>query len=130
VSQYATRAQLAIYGLPARLLTQLSVEDQDAQLEAASAEADDYLRRQYDLPLSSWGVSLSKHVCAIASFNIMAVLGYNPEGEDTIFGRRADLAYKFLNDVSAGRADIGGVDETAAEDEGGPSVWCDEPRGW
>ncbi len=130
MASYATRSQLAIYGLPARVLAQVSTSDQDAQLEAASAEADDYLRRQYQLPITSWSVSLSKHVVAIAAYNIMTVLGFNPEGEDNNFKSRAQMAYEYLRDVRAGRADIGAGDTTPDYDEAAPEVYCDELRGW
>jgi phage gp36-like protein len=130
VSQYATRAELAIYGPGTRTLADVPTADQDAHLVAASEEADEYLRRQYELPLSSWGKSLSKAVCWMATYSIMKNIGFNPEGEDRIYVQDYDKAIAYLEKVRDGQADIGGVDVTPQTDEGAPSVLSDENRGW
>jgi len=113
---YATRADLAIHGLPSAVLAQVATASQDAVLDAASDEADSYLRKRYGTPLSTYGVSLTRHVCAIASYDLAYVLGVSPEDVERLEGR-ANIARKWLRDCA-----LGMVEPVDASDDATPSV--------
>lgn len=130
--QYAARSQLAQFGLPSGALTGIATADQDAQLQAASVEADTYIARQKKIPLVTWDLALTKAVCKIAAWDLLVVRGVNPDGPDSVFEKRHDEAIAWLKMVAEGKVQLGAFtsDSTPHEDEGGPEVWCDELRNW
>lgn len=102
-TQYALVADLAQLAANPTSLNGIPSTDQQAALDAASAEADGYLAAQYQLPLVSWGTPLRMHVCNMAMYRLMARRGYRPGGADVSFKERYDEAIAWLRGVSAGR---------------------------
>lgn len=89
----------------AAALTGIDDPRKTAAIAGASAEADDYLRDQYTLPLQTNGsASLTIHVANIAVYRLMVGRGYNPEagGDPGIRDRYKD-AIDWLKLVAAGK---------------------------
>lgn len=128
---YATRAQLAIHGLPAAVLAQVATASQDAILDAASDEADTYLRKRYGVPLSIYGAALTKHVCAMAAYDLAYVLGVSPEDVERLEAR-AEIARKWLRDVAKGivEATDPANDATPSVDESAPLISSADRVDW
>lgn len=123
MTAYATPTQLETFGLPADVVARAGTKGIDvaAHLAAASAEADGYLRARYDLPLSTWGLDLTRSVCALAAESVLAVLGYNPEGPEALVPRRARDARRWLEGVRAGTTDPGiALVDTTPDDDAPP----------
>ncbi len=132
MAAYATRTELAQYGLPSDALTGVSTTDQDAALEAASRELDGYFRAQYGVPLASVSSDTKRHVCAVASWIIMAVRGYSPDGPDVVIRQRYDDAIAWARDVAKGvvRPIEQTSDATPSTIESIPLMDSTEERGW
>ena len=100
MSSYCTVAQLLAYGLPSEAVQNLSNAQLQAECDAASTLADSYLRGRYALPLVSFDIELSMQVAYVASYNILASRGYNPEGgADSIYKDRWLMAIQWLQGV-------------------------------
>ncbi len=105
MSTYATPADLALYGLPAAALVGIDpTTQQQPALDAASAEADTYLRNKFTLPLiAPYPKDLVKYVCKIAAWELLAVRGFNPEsGSDVAVRTGYKDAVNWLEKVSRG----------------------------
>jgi phage gp36-like protein len=134
---YATRADLYRLGIKQAALTNVSTDDQDAALEAASDVADSYLRSRYVLPLTSWGDDLKRAVCGIAAWDLLSTRGIAPNnnGNDATKDKSA-AAVAWLKDVSAGRAAISGGNTIPGPARpprvasGRPSVYSSNQQGW
>jgi phage gp36-like protein len=80
VSSYATLADLNAYGLPASALGDVTLLDQQAQLDAASTLADGFLRNRFTLPIvAPFSADLVMAVAQIAAWNLLRRRGFNPE---------------------------------------------------
>jgi phage gp36-like protein len=79
--QYATANELISFSLTQELVNNIgiSVADMNTALQAASSEADSWLRSQQILPLTDWDAKLKQVVCDIAAFRIFGNYGYNPD---------------------------------------------------
>lgn len=77
---YLTDGQFTGNHLPADVVSASSTTDRAAWIDAASAEADGYLRRAgYTLPLGSAGDDLKAAVGALAAYHLASKLGLLPE---------------------------------------------------
>lgn len=123
-TSYALVADLAQLSANPTSLNSIPSGDQQAALDAASAECDGYLASQYALPLKSWGTPLRMHVCNMAMYRLMARRGYRPGATaDTSFKDRYDEAIQWLRGVSSGKItppDI--VDSSGGVRQGAPAV--------
>lgn len=99
MSSYAALADLYRFGAPATAFSTISIADQQAALDNASAKIDEFLTARYPLPLISWPVSITEYAARIAAYNVLSVRGYNPaignEG-DTNLKSRYDDAIRML----------------------------------
>jgi phage gp36-like protein len=129
---YATRADLAKYGLPAAALADIDGAAQDAALAAASGEADSYLATVFTLPLVEWSPALSQQVCAMAAWHLLAATGFNPSGQsDQAVRQRCEDARRWLERIAAQKATLEATDSSADDDsEVGPIVLTRPLRGW
>lgn len=128
---YATTTDLDELGLPTGWLTGVTTAQQEAALDAASAEADDYLRARYTLPLSAYPDSLKARVVDMAVFRLMKRRGYNPEnGNDNLIAKAYDDAMVWLKQVARGEVVLGATDATPSTYEGAPEVNTGTARGW
>lgn len=135
MARYADRTDLTRLGLPAAALNGVATEAQEEALDAASAEADSYLRARYVVPFTTWGADLRQCVCALAAETILTTQGYSPEaGRDDVVSARASRWRTWLRDVSAGKAHVsGGATTPTAERHArasSPRVTSDRTRGW
>jgi len=129
---YLTDAELVDHHLPGDVATQSTVTDRAAWIEAASAQADGYLRRAgYTLPLTSVGEDLKAAVGSIAAYHLASKLGLLPEpaAQSAIYLRHK-AALEWLKGVADGSITpiVTGAptDDTSAA----PLVSSDPPRGW
>lgn len=101
---YANRTELTTLAISEAALKNVSVDKQDAALEAASRIADGYLNVRYQLPLASYGSDLRKAVCDIAALMLMKGRGFNPElaDADVLISGQKD-AIKWLEGIAAGK---------------------------
>lgn len=138
---YGTVDDLQRYALPATA-TQGVVDDSVliAELETASASADSYFRGRYNLPLLAWDTDVTRHVCYIAAYNVMASRGFAPNaGADAVIERRYYESVGFPDRPGSGwfpavqrQAIHPNVTESGS---GGPAhpfpqVKSARPRGW
>lgn len=108
MSQYATQADLAKWGLRASVLAGISPADQDAHLQAASAMADSYLgHRGYALPLTTWGDDLRQSVCKVAAWTLLNHRGASPDNPaDAGVAKAHDDALSWWRDIARGVANL------------------------
>lgn len=105
VSSYATVAQLYIYGAPEKSFGQLSTEQKEGAITAASDVVDTYFRGRYQLPLVTWDISVTENTCRIAAYNLLSIRGYNPaSGADVNILSRYEQAIEWLNKVQRQQA--------------------------
>ena len=102
---YATVSDLTTYSLPSAAVASLSAPLLQAQLDAASAVADGYLRARYSLPLLvPYPADLVIQVCNYAAFSIMALRGYNQDsGADIQIQQRYLCAITWFESVERQR---------------------------
>lgn len=130
MAAYATSDDLARLALPSRVLEQFTEEEMAAQLQAASARADSYLRSRFELPITAWGDDLRQAVCAIAAFGLMGVRGFNPEGDPTL-QENSRAAIRWLEQVGAGKATPAEMqDSSGGAAPMAPLVLSRPLRGW
>lgn len=109
MSQYATTADLAIFGIGEGGTTGISSADLDRHLQAASATADSYIaQRGYTVPLAAWGDDLRSAVSRIAAWAIVTGdRGIDPENRSHIaLMKNRDDAIAWLRDVAKGTANL------------------------
>lgn len=143
MARYATAAdvQSPAYGLPAGALAGLG-DDQAAvdvecerAAEAACDLADGYLAGRYVLPLVGHGTDLTRAVCAIATWDLMVGVGFNPEGTHELIRTRYEDAVKWLSGIAAGKVSPPSIVDTspapaAASSPMRPEVMSRPKRGW
>lgn len=120
MSSYATLANLYAYGIPAAALGDVSVTDQQAQLDAASTLADGFLRNKFTLPIITPSADLVMAVAQIAAWNLLRRRGFNPDdpgGQATRLGYQDAMAW--LKRVADGTTTPALVDSSAASGSGG-----------
>lgn len=107
MSQYATAAEFALYGLPAAATSDLLEADIISLIEAASAVVDGMLEaRGYAPPLTAWDKDLSSAVCKIAAYDVtFHMRGANPaDPSQAAIVLSKDWALKHVEKVAAGLA--------------------------
>lgn len=130
---YATPADLAVYGAPAQVLSQVSATDMDRYLTASSDYASSLISNHQELPLLTWGEDLREAVSSLTIWSIMSRrLGFNPEGAaDSAFKINRDAARQWLQGVGDGDYQLADcIDSASPVDEGGAQIFSDSPRGW
>lgn len=75
---YCTPTDVITYALPATALATVSPSDQTAACDAATEEANSYLRGRYALPLQSWGTDITRYTAYIAAYLMMSKRGFQP----------------------------------------------------
>lgn len=102
---YANLGDLQNLGIARLFLNKATVEQQKAELEAASAIADYHLAARYTLPILSWPQSLREACCKIATYKLMAFVGYNPDNDtDKLIRQDYEDAMKWLTLVQKQQA--------------------------
>jgi phage gp36-like protein len=120
MAAYATQADFAQLGLPAKATTGIAYADIDAALEVASRQVDSYIGSRYDLPLVSFDMSVTIAVCSIAAYNLLSRRGFAAGAADAeIVRQRYEDALGWCKDVARGLA-LPGV--TTTTDQTKPPV--------
>ena len=133
LSQYATQAQLALYGgLHASVLGSITGTDQDAYLQAATKIVKSYLAARASGTIEAVGLDVVVATCKLAGWSILTdKVGFNP----STVGHQAlsldvDRTRSWLKDVAAGRAVAEFTDDTPDVTEGTAEVYTEPMRGW
>ncbi len=136
MSQYATIADLEVYGLPSAVVASLGVPALNKFLQRASGLVDERISSQLSLPiapdaLGGYPSGLVIATCHIAAYLILRFIGFNPEnGDETVRDDYRD-ALKWASEVGSNKIQLFDVDDaTDGFDEGEPIVMSDESRGW
>lgn len=128
---YATLADVTASGItPAAIGPTITIQQQQAQLDAANAKIDSFIGAKFTLPVVSWGADLRDAAVAIAAFNIIAYRGFDPEDEgDKVFKARKDEALKWLELIAEGKA-TPVVQDSAQGGKGGAGAnnWTTQAR--
>lgn len=130
---YATRAQLAQFGLPSDVLATISTSDQDASLEAISAEVDQALRvAGFGVPLTTWDTGVSLRVSEAAAYHLLCVKGFQPDELDANIRMRYEdfLVWKGLVATRKVLICEQADDATPSEDEYQPLIYSEDDAGW
>jgi phage gp36-like protein len=139
---YATRSDFERWGLSPSLAAQAETKAPGAianALDARSAEADSYFRARYVLPLTAWDANVRRVVCELAALDVLGVAGFNPQGNDEYFTRRAERALGWLKSVGAKRvhpdvtesgAPVDGAVVVSPPARGWDELSIEERRGW
>ncbi len=129
---YATIADLSTYGAQAATFGSLSTPVKQAAIDAASSEADGYLRARYprtELPLASYDQALTVAVVKIATFELVRMRGFNPNaGSDAVIVKAADDARSWLRQLARGETSIVGAPDPVSSEQ--PRVISGTLRGW
>jgi len=105
VAAYATQADFASLGLPAKATAGIPSGDIDAALEAASRVVDSYIGSRYDLPLVTFDKSVTMAVCKIAAYELLSRRGFAAGSADSEnVQKRYDQAVAWCRDVARGLA--------------------------
>lgn len=129
---YATRADLAMFGVSSAATQPIPDATLDAILESASRELDNYFRARYSLPLIGWDTSVREKTCWIAAYMVMAMRGYSQDaGRDEQIRERYTMAIEWAQGVERQRIHPH-VEETprAAPSYWFPQVTTGAKRGW
>lgn len=128
---YATTTELG-YAIPAAAVARVSSQQQQWHLDGASGIADSYLRARYSVPIPApVPRELASAVAAIAGFDLLCSLGFNPQEFDSVYQVRRDSAIAWLTAVSEGKASLdAGKDATPSVSEGRPRIVSQPSRGW
>lgn len=132
MAAYLTDQELVDNHLPGDVAAQSNVTDRAAWLDAASAQADGYLRRAgYTLPLTSVGADLKAAVGAIAAYHLASKLGLLPEpaAQSAIY-LRYKAAVEWLRGVADGTITPLVVGAATDDTSAAPLVTSDPLRGW
>lgn len=121
---YATQADFASLGLPAKATAGVPSSDIDAALEAASRTVDSYIGSRYDLPLLTWDLSVTMATCKVAAYELLSRRGFSAASADSEnVVKRYEQAIAWCRDVARGLA-LPGV--TTTTDQSKPPV---DPQG-
>lgn len=108
MSQYATREDLAKWGLRANVLAAFTEAEQDAHLVAASELFESYVKdRGYPLPLTTWGNDLRMSVVRVAAWTLLTLRGASPSNPaDEGVAKAHDDAISWWRDIAKGIASL------------------------
>ncbi len=105
MAAYATAADFAALGLPAKATAGMPSADIAAALEAASRVVDSYIGSRYDLPLATFDASVTMAVCKIAAYELLSRRGFAAGvGDAEQVKERYDQAIAWCRDVARGLA--------------------------
>ena len=132
ITQYAQPSDLINVGLPSAALESVTAASINEALVNASSECDSYLASTYTLPFQTITPQLTQLATNIAAFTILATRGFDPSSpRDQVVRMRRDDAIKLLERVSARRATLPGVIDSASPSNSNPSPQAQRmPSSW
>lgn len=104
MARYASLENLYSLGAPESAFDGVSTDAQETGLVAACDMVDSYLRERFTLPLVAYGADLTRAVCIIAAYDLLAGRGYNSQpGSDSAQAEvRYEKVIQWLRDISRG----------------------------
>ena len=128
--RFATRADLARYGLPVAVLAGIATADQDAALDTATAELGDLIASRVTLPLSAWPLALALHTARAASYHPLRASGFNQDSTDAMVRDDYKAALAWAAKVDRALITPQFVDATPTVTESTSSGVSNASRGW
>lgn len=129
---YATRRDLKL-----KALSDLVTDGSDAQslaenLLSATSDAENALRPQYPLPVTTWPDSLKDRCASIAKYRFFNRDGFQPKGIDELIVKDYDDAQSWLRMVATRKIVLSGMTEPVVEPvrESFSRDCSDPPRRW
>lgn len=117
-------------GAPEAALSCLPTDTIDRARAYASDFIDSKLGNQYTVPLTEWAHDVVWCAAALTAARLMGVVGYNPEGSDSIFEKMRAEALLWLDEVARSNASIAGGSKRGPKVLGGPVMRTQPARGW
>lgn len=134
MSQYATIAELYLYGAPSTVFGGLASTVLDDALQAASGRVDSALRTHRansQLPMTVWGADVRQAVCKLATYEVLSVRGLNPAaGSDANIRMRYDDAERWIRGVARGEIHLDVTPALTSPSQGSAQVLSNTRRGW
>ena len=134
MSQYASIAELYLYGAPSTAFGGLSSDVLTDALQAASGRVDAALRTRRDntqLPLTTYGADVRQAVCKLAAYECISVRGYNPAaGADVSLRMRYEDAERWIRALAKGEIHLDVVPAQTSASQGSATVISNTARGW
>lgn len=122
ITVYCTQQDIINVGLPAAALENVPLTSITEAAVNASSQADSYLASTYTLPFVQINGQLTQQTACIAAWTIIATRGFDPNSpRDMVIRQRYEDAVKFLERVSARRATLPGVIDSASPANSNPS---------
>jgi|SRR5690606_27081349 len=106
MANYITIDELPKLGIRAEFLEDVSVEDIETAIAAASSEADCYLSALYETSLTTVPMAVKLHVAKCAVYHLLSVEGFDPRGSDTIIVENYDRAIRFFKDLQKSKQSL------------------------
>lgn len=128
---YATVTELG-YAIPSAAVARVSAQALQWYLDGATGIADSYLRSRYSVPIPDpVPRELAQAVAAIAGYDLLCAIGFNPQEFDSVYQLRRDAAIQWLRDVATGKASLATTaDASPGMTDGRPRIISQESRGW
>lgn len=134
MSQYATIAELYLYGAPSTVFGGLASTVLDDALQAASGRVDSALRTHRansQLPMTAWGADVRQAVCKIAAYEVLSVRGFNPAaGSDANIRMRYDDAERWIRGIARGEIHLDVTPALTSASQGSAQVLSNTRRGF
>lgn len=137
-SQYAQKQDLVTLAITPAAAVRFGDAAIEAQLQAASSVCDSYIVSQFTLPLvadpQGWDMSLTRATCDIAAYFLYCQYGFNPnQPQDQLIQKKYEMAIAWLGQIQQKQIFPQWVDSgttPVGQDEGGPFVISDAPKGF
>jgi phage gp36-like protein len=99
-SLYCSVGDLTTIGINPVSLQDVSLQDQNNAIVAASAMIDDRIAGRYQLPLLAWPSSFTYHCAKIAVYICLSARGYSPDaGADPLWKQDYEKAIEWANGI-------------------------------
>jgi phage gp36-like protein len=116
-SQYAEASDIVALGIPQATAARFGTTAINAQLQAASSIADQYISASFTLPLVSWTYDLRLIVCSIAVYYLY--FQYGISDNDHLIENRYKSALEWLGRVADKTMHPQWVDSSGSTTDGG-----------
>ncbi len=128
----ATLANLYAYGAPSSAFGSLSDPQRQAGLDGAAQVFLGFAASRGNLPLVGWGSDVIQSICHVATYDLLARVGFNPnDGADVNYVTRKDDAIKWWSRFSKGEVTPPSILFSTAKSIGSfPKVTSRPIRGW
>ena len=101
---YAAEADIYASGVSASALAgTASAGDISTALAAASSLVDSYLAKRFDLPLTVWGLDLTRATAVLAGYDLLEKRGFDPNAAQAVaWKEKLERTTKWLEGIAKG----------------------------